>query len=102
MVLSSFKLNLSLEIIIPLGIIIILAITLFAFFIHSHFINSKHKKAIKSFTSGKNNLRLFTIDYKNESIYVVDKKILKQEEEKISNGFIIVFLTKIQLELKYG
>ena len=35
MVLSSFKLNLSLEIIIPLGIIIILAITLFAFFIHS-------------------------------------------------------------------
>lgn len=100
MVLSSFKLNLSLEIIIPLGIIIILAITLFAFFIHSYFINSKHKKAIKSFTSGKNNLRLFTIDYKNESIYVVDKKNFKTRRRENFKWFYNSFSNEDSIRVK--
>ena len=100
MVLFYFKLDLSLEIIIPLGIIILLAITLFSFFIHSHFISYKHKKAINSFTSGKNNLRLFTIDYKNETIYVVDKKNFKTRRRETFKWFYNSFSNEDSIRVK--
>ena len=100
MILSKIPFDLSLEIIIPLGIIILLAIVLLIFCIHSLFIGSKHKKALKSFTSGKNNLRLFAIDYKNESIYVVDKKNFKAKRRESFKWFYNSFSNEDSIRVK--
>ena len=62
-------------------IIVLLAICLIGFFIFIFILGHKNKKKLSSFSSGKNNIRLFTLNYEESSVYVVDKKNFKQKRK---------------------
>lgn len=85
---------------IALLVIFIFTILLTFYFIHISLINRKNKRYLHSFTSGKNNLRLFTINFKDETVYVVDKKNFKGKKKESYRWFFNSFTKEDSIRVR--
>ena len=100
MTLFSNTVNLTKEQLFPLVLIVVFALVLILFFINILLLSSKNKKTLKNFVSGKNNLRLFTINYKDQTVYVVDKKDFKNRRIEDFRWFFNSFTKEDSIRVK--
>lgn len=84
----------------PFALLFLLLLLLIIYFICVMKLTKKNKKAIKESTSGKNNIRLFTLYYKENYIYVVDKKNFKGKKKESFDWFYKSFTKEDQIKVK--
>lgn len=84
----------------PFLAIVPLFIALVLFFIHIYNLSSHNKKYLRELTSGKNNIRFFTIHYRENFIYVVDKKDFKGKKKQTFKWFYNSFVDEDSVKVK--
>ena len=84
----------------PFLLIVILFLSLLIFFIYIFAFNKKNKNDLSYITSGKNNIRLFTIHYEKKYVYVVDKKDFKGKRKESFEWFYNGFSNEDSLRVK--
>lgn len=70
------------------------------YFIYTMSLSKKNKSYLKDLTSGKNNMRIFTIHYLENFIYVVDKKNFKGKKKQTFKWFYNSFTNEDSLRVK--
>ncbi|MDD7735442.1 MAG: hypothetical protein PT941_01510 [Bacillales bacterium] len=95
---NSFKFDIKED--YPFLLIVILTLSLIIFFIYIFAFNHKNKKDLSYITSGKNNIRLFTIHYEEKYVYVVDKKDFKGKREESFEWFYNGFANEDAIRVK--
>lgn len=81
-------------------VFIIVLLTLIIYFFFIIIFTKKNEKYLANFTNGKNNIRLFKIDFKNNKVYMVDKRDLKTKRIETLEWFYSGYTDEDALKVK--